>query len=348
MKSFLSKIGGKRFLVIGDLFQDIYLYGKAERISPEAPVPIIKVDNQKKVLGGAGNVASNLRELGCIVDLVSLVGQDNNGAELCGLLEEREIGTSGIISSSYPTITKTRIVSNDQHVIRYDIEEDFNSDLLSQTRLYEYICRMSSDYYDCVMLIDYSKGVLTHKLVSLAKCRFGDSIITADVKPEHFRWYNQIFAIAPNLKEAKMMSGLEDPNGVVRELKNQLELKTAIVTLSEKGVVISDEEEDIFHFPAYELITKERYHRMDVAGAGDTFLSVYTACICSGIPSSTSAYIANVAAAIVVNKLGTATCSVDELLKELENVSTEVVTEFCRPDRSIDNSSVEGSSAPAA
>ena len=307
-------------LVIGDIMLDIFLYGKSHRLSPEAPVPIVVVDHDSKVLGGAGNVASNLKSLGAHVDICGFVGEDVN--DIRDLLGAADISAGNLIlCKDMSTITKTRIVSNGQHLVRFDKEVQFNN-LDAVKELEDRIKKLSERVYDFVIISDYNKGVISQRTMDIIKESFKSVPIFVDPRPKNVNLYKGVFCITPNLHEAQTILNTDsyDVEHLAKNIKQMLNLKCVVITLSEKGLFLLGDE-DSQHINSYQIQTEqERLHRLDVSGAGDTLIGTFAACLSSGHSISESAFIGNVAAAIVVNKLGTAICSIEELNRELQHL----------------------------
>lgn len=318
MQNFTSK----RILVIGDLMLDIYLRGKASRISPEAPVPVVSAERRESIPGGAANVMSNLRSLGCKVVGVGFLGKDDEGKFLLNSLKQLGIETESIISTNLPTIHKTRVLANGQHVVRFDFDTDFSKvSEVNRSNLLGYIQTLASiKHFDAVVISDYCKGTVSQEILTAVKESFSCPII-ADTKPKNKNYFNGIWCIAPNLDEAKQMIGHwkgDDPFVIARILKKEMSLQTIIITLSDKGILLIDENDKEVLYDAYTNTDEhDPTQRFDVTGAGDTVISVFSACIASGIKTSDAVYAANIAAGVVVNKSGTASCSYDELVHEL-------------------------------
>jgi rfaE bifunctional protein kinase chain/domain len=316
----IEQIKGKKILVVGDLMLDIYLRGTANRISPEAPVPIVSAESKSLIPGGAANVMTNLRALGCNVTGVGLIGNDQEGQRLMELLNNSQINSECILISAKNTITKTRVLANGQHVVRFDFDSKFN-DLDLQDELIDAIrTKRQSHHYDAIILSDYCKGTINEKLTQMIREIFTCPII-CDTKPENKELFQNMWCITPNVHEARQMVGahIQKPTEIAKILKKELNLHCIVITLGEKGILCLDENDECIIYPAYiNSLGDDPRHVFDVTGAGDTVISVLTACIASGIPTKEAVYIANIGAGIVVRKLGTATCSFDELSTELD------------------------------
>ncbi len=315
----------KRLLVIGDLMLDIYLHGTASRISPEAPVPVVLAARRQQLPGGAANVVANLRAMNCHVSVVGFVGQDEAGDYLRSLIySDMHVSNEYIIRTELDTITKTRILANGQHLVRYDVDADFGELNEERQQLLSAIAYLSKNAsFDVVIVSDYCKGTISSDVMSLLKDVFHCPII-GDTKPRHKELFKGVFAIAPNLSEAKQMLSYhgDDNLFVAQTLKKELELESIIVTLADKGMLLVDNNDTPTFFKAYtEFDEHDPKQRFDVTGAGDTVISVFAACISAGIQPVDAVTVANIAAGIVVKKIGTSVCELEELDRELNKIS---------------------------
>ncbi len=294
-------------LVIGDIMLDRYVWGEVARISPEAPVPVVRVREQTEVLGGAGNVAANLAGLECPVTVIGMCGDDESGRQLKKLFDDKKITTHLFAGDSRPTITKTRIMAQNQQLFRMDEEnvEPFSPG--AQTQLIELV---EENLSKCktVVLSDYGKGLfqtpdLSQKIIKL--CRKQDIPVIVDPKGKDWKRYQGATFITPNTAELDLVS----PSSVDRdetkliasakEIRNTCSIDWLLVTRGPSGMCLLGPEEAVFLIPAR---AREVY---DVSGAGDTVVAVLAAGIASGLPFPEAAEMANAAAGIVVGKLGT-------------------------------------------
>lgn len=328
-KSF-EDLGKIKVLVIGDLILDEYLIGSVERISPEAPVPVVWVRNEKQSLGGSGNVVQNLSSIGVSGVVFGRIGLDKAGDSLEGHLLANSVTSQDLVllkSKSLPTILKTRIIASHQQICRVDreevvpltIEEEKNILLQFETKLKE--CA-------AVILSDYDKGYLTPSLIQsvIALCNRENKIVTVDPQVSHFFLYKNIHIMTPNHHEAgkalgrKLTSDLEIETAC-REISEKLTPDAMMITRGEKGMSIYERKTNSFyHIPT---VAKEVF---DVTGAGDTVITTYTAFIATGMPIADAALISNVSAGIVVGKLGAATVTqkeIEEALKTLGYLEVE-------------------------
>jgi D-beta-D-heptose 7-phosphate kinase/D-beta-D-heptose 1-phosphate adenosyltransferase len=319
--SFIPKFGKQKILVIGDLMIDQFLWGKVSRISPEAPVPIVAVEKETQMLGGAGNVANNLKSLGANVCICGVIGNDATGNKLREDLEANGLNIDAILSDeTRPTSIKTRIVAAHQQVVRVD--KEYKGDL-APALTDELIRRFEKmmPYIDAVIISDYGKGVINKAVLRKAIKLANDKKIpiTVDPKIENFLNYKKVSCITPNHKEA--VEGMrwnnitedKDVFDLGKRILKKLNSETVLITRGEKGMTLFEKGNRITHIPTR---AREVY---DVTGAGDTVIATLTLALASGANYRQAAEIANFAAGIVVAKLGTATVSPAELQKAISN-----------------------------
>ena len=308
----IPNFANARVLVVGDVMLDRYWSGPTSRISPEAPVPVVKVSDIEDRAGGAGNVALNIASLGTQAGLLGLVGQDNNARALESTLEHPHINTQFSALDSHPTITKLRVLSRHQQLIRLDFEEDFHqvdtSDMLAKFK-------SQLDNCDVVVLSDYGKGALSSIEPFIKAGRDAGKAVLIDPKGSDFKRYTGATLITPNLGEFETVMGVcKDEADLVEKgfaLMEDIQLDALLVTRSEKGMTLFQKDQQPIHLAA---TAREVY---DVTGAGDTVISVLAAAVAAGDTLSNATALANVAAALVVAKLGTATVSLAELRREV-------------------------------
>lgn len=308
---------GHRVLVVGDLMLDRYLWGAVERISPEAPVPVVRVDHKSCVAGGAGNVASNLSALGCKVALAGVVGTDDDGCQLLELLRSAGVDTAAVLSTADRLTTcKTRILGGQQQMLRLDVEKsgDYSLELLSL--LLSGIERSVSEC-SAIVLSDYGKGLLGDSVCQAIIRRGHELSIPTFVDPKglHYEKYAGCDVILPNRIELAAVTSTEpgDLELLIRkgeELRSKLGISRLAVTLGELGITLLDRD-GINRFPA---LAREVF---DVSGAGDTVIATMSAAVASGVDLHDAVRLANMAAGIVIRKLGTVPISQDELLASL-------------------------------
>lgn len=312
MKFSIPDYSQARVLVIGDVMLDSYYSGSATRISPEAPVPVVRVQNKESRPGGAANVALNIASLGGKCTLIGYVGCDSEGSELSSKLIKQNVNCKFVEVSNFPTITKLRVLSRHQQLIRLDFEQNFND--VEPTQL---ISMMSDCIDDCdvVILSDYGKGVLKHAptIIKIAK-EHGKKILV-DPKGTDFERYTGATAITPNMSEFEAVVGTvineDDLKVKAYKLLEKYGVENLLVTRSEKGMSLFSPQNDELHLPTN---AREVY---DVTGAGDTVIAVLAATLSTGANLKDSCRFANIAAGIVVGKLGTSTVSMEELAREM-------------------------------
>ena len=325
IKQTLDNFKGKRILVIGDVMLDRYIIGEVTRISPEAPVPVIKVSKELHVPGGASNTASNVSSLGGKAYLAGIIGDDNAGKILTDLLKKKNIETNGlVIDKERPTIQKTRVVGQPQQIVRIDYEEDEKVSPEIEEKLIDYI-RTILNEIDVVVISDYAKGVVTKNLASniITLCNESKKPIIVDPKPSNLELFKGATLVTPNQKEASLMTGMENKleNVVVmgEKIKDILN-SNVLITKGEYGSSLIELKGDIIHIPTK---AKEVY---DVSGAGDTVVAALALSIAAGADLKYAAVIANHAAGIVVGKAGTATTTVKEILSLFEKEESKTKT----------------------
>lgn len=299
-------------LVIGDLMIDHYLWGSCERISPEAPVQIVDISRETTVLGGAGNVINNLVTLGAKVSVGSVIGEDANGAELLEMLRIIDVDTSNIVTQNgRKTSKKSRIIASSQQVLRYDKESrDAIKDAQADKILNSLKDTISS--YDAVILSDYGKGVLSNILCQgvISLCKRSGVKVLVDPKGSDYSKYKGAYLLTPNKKEAILATKIEIKDkeslkNALSKLKQECELTISMITLSEEGIATYEDEMKIFPTVAKEVF--------DVTGAGDTVIASIAYALSAGENIDKAASFANLAAGVVVGKIGSATVSLDEI-----------------------------------
>lgn len=310
-------------LVIGDVMVDAYYFGSVDRISPEAPVPVISVSKKDHRPGGAANVALNLISLGAKVSLCAVIGFDEEGRELMSLLNTEKIDTSGIYTDNYrPTTMKTRVISGNHHLLRIDHESTEYISTETENFLIDFV-KKSINTIDAIIIEDYNKGLLTERLISEVITISNQKNIPTivDPKKENFFAYKNCTLFKPNRKEIRegLKTDLDLTLAVniekaADELMNILGCKNIMVTLSEDGVFVKSATKSS-HIKAHERkIT-------DVSGAGDTVVSVAALCLASGMELSQTAEIANIAGGLVCQKVGVVPINKNELIEELERLN---------------------------
>ncbi|MBA5249525.1 MAG: D-glycero-beta-D-manno-heptose-7-phosphate kinase [Gammaproteobacteria bacterium] len=303
-----------KLLVIGDLMIDHYLWGSCDRISPEAPVQVINIQKESSVLGGAGNVINNLHALGAEVGVMSVVGDCEICDELKALLADIQVNTRYLITQKNRiTSKKSRIIASQQQVVRYDRESTDEINDASQAQLLKSFENLVGNY-DVILLSDYGKGVLTFKLtqslISIAR-QHGKKILV-DPKGLDYSKYKGAYLLTPNKKEASeaLTMNINDDESLadaIKKLKTAYELQVSLITLSEQGVAVYDEELRIHPTQAREVF--------DVTGAGDTVLASLGFSLACGYLIDDAVQFSNLAAGVVVGKIGSATATMNEIIE---------------------------------
>ena len=318
----LGRIQGRRVVVLGDVMLDEYLYGEVNRISPEAPVPIVRVSRERAVLGGAANVASNLRAIGATPVLLGTYQEDAAGRRLRGLLEEQGIDAGRLLQDpGRPTIIKTRVIGQQQQMLRIDRED---TDPLGKSAV-EALCASLEPLLagaGALVISDYAKGSVNGPVMDLVRSLCGARNLPwiVDPKPEHAHLYRGATLMTPNTKELSELSrmpskGDGDLAMAGLAMVGELELQGLLVTRSEKGMALFTAESR--HREPW-LIPTEAREVFDVSGAGDTVIAVFAAAIASGADWKAAAMLANAAAGVVVGKMGTATATPEEILRHYQ------------------------------
>lgn len=315
---YLKQFSKARILVIGDFMLDQFVWGSVNRISPEAPVPVVNVQRESYMPGGALNVANNIRTLGGTVYPCGVVGRDLEGRMLVKTIRREGIETGGVIyDASRRTTLKTRIIAHSQQVVRFDREKAEDISKEDRSAMMRFI-RAAVEKTDVIIVEDYGKGViqpaLLEELLKLAKKH--KKPVVVDPKEKHFSYYKGATAITPNRKEAygaiehSEKLPLKEVGG---KLLSKLDLEGVLVTLGEDGMALFEKNGSVTQIPT---AAREVY---DVSGAGDTVISVFSMALAVGAKMKDAARMSNIAAGIVVGKLGTATVTPEELELALRN-----------------------------
>lgn len=301
-----------RILVIGDLMIDEYLWGTCDRISPEAPVQVVDIKKETKVLGGAGNVISNLVALGSEVSVMSVIGNDEAGHEVKSMLDKQGVKSFLVEQSGRKTSRKTRLMASHSQVVRYDKESKNSISATSAKAIFDKLQEKITSY-DTILLSDYNKGVLTRELLEkvISYANKYNKKVLVDPKGNDFSKYKGAYLLTPNKKEAQIASGIQIENDdslrkALEKLKADASLGVSLITLSENGIAILDNDEVIIK----PTVAREVY---DVTGAGDTVLASLGFALSLGCDIQNSVEFANLAAGVVVGKIGSATATLDEI-----------------------------------
>ena len=302
----------KRILVLGDLMMDKYIWGDVSRISPEAPIPVVAAKNDTSCLGGAGNVGHNLQSLGAFPILTGVVGKDKEG----DWIRKNVADNRGIfVSKTRPTTVKTRIIAHHQHVVRVDMEEKTPVSSQLTERVFRFIQR---EKFDALIISDYNKGLVTDSLLQkLLSFTLKEKIpVCVDPKVEHFLSFSPVTLITPNHLEAERIVhhaclSDQDVEKAGKTILSKISSQYLILKRGEQGLSVFEREKKALHVPT---LAQEVY---DVTGAGDTVIAVSSLALLAGASIQEAALLANIAAGIVVGKLGTATLSQAELIAAL-------------------------------
>lgn len=310
IENVIRQLKHKKILVVGDLMIDHYIWGKVERISPEAPVPVVEVKKQEHRLGGAANVVNNLKSLGAEPFLIGVAGRDDNTSKLRNLIAQLGVSYDGIIETvSRPTTVKTRIIAHNQQVVRIDNEDSAQIDSVTENRI---ITKIETwlDTADAVIIEDYNKGMLTEKIIKylVHESNKKGKIITVDPKFRNFFSYTDCTVFKPNLNELQKNLGIEitgdkDFEKASEKIMSLINPKYLVITMGDKGLAVFSQQNEFDGGKRYNIPTfaQEVY---DVSGAGDTIISVLTLCLAAGLDIVNAAIVANHAAGAVCGKIG--------------------------------------------
>lgn len=323
-------------LVLGDLMIDHYLWGSCERISPEAPVQVVDIAKETTVLGGAGNVVNNLHSLGANVSVSSVIGNDEEGRELLNMLESINVNCDNIIiQENRKTSKKSRVIAVSQQIIRYDKESKEDITETSVRKITEALSKNIS-LYDAVILSDYGKGVLTDTLSEaiIELANVNNVKVLVDPKGSDFSKYKGAYLLTPNKKEAILATQIEIKDDeslkeALLKLKKECDLDISLITLSEDGIATYDKEVEIFPTVAKEVF--------DVTGAGDTVIASIAFALSAGMTLQETAAFSNLAAGVVVGKIGSATVSIDEIEEYEASLHKSISDAHIKTFNDIDN-----------
>ncbi len=296
---------GKRIAVVGDMMLDGYFWGDVKRISPEAPVPVLEVEDEFFRFGGAANVALNILTLGGIPIPIGVIGNDNDGKSFSSLIRDRKMESDGIVvDNDRPTTTKTRVIANNQHVVRIDKESKAYINHKIEEKILSYL-ESELAKLDGIILQDYNKGILTPSLISnvISLANKKNILITVDPKFDNFFEYKNVTVFKPNRKETETVLGIrikddKDVSSAGRNLLQKLNSKYVLLTLGESGIAVFEKDDKEKRMP-----TKAR-KVADVSGAGDTVISTLTIGLAAGADIYEACYLANYAAGVVCGEVG--------------------------------------------
>lgn len=321
LREILDRFGGVRVAIFGDLMLDRYMWGDVNRISPEAPVPVVEVARESSSFGGAANVADNVTSLGASSSVVGVIGDDAPGRELLDLLRGRGVDVEGVLAlPGRPTTTKTRIIAHSQQVVRADQEDSSALAGEVEERVAANV-RAAVERADVLIVSDYGKGVVTGATLKAAmgEARGAGKMVCVDPKESHFGSYVGVTAITPNQKEAGAALGvrIEDEstlNEVGWKLRERLDAECVVITRGEQGMSLFMKSGELTNIPT---VAREVY---DVTGAGDTVVSALAVALAAGATMVEAALIANHAAGVVIREVGTASTTVEEIARSFREL----------------------------
>jgi len=318
LRALVARFAGRRVAVLGDVMLDRYLWGRVDRISPEAPVPVVEVERESFTLGGAGNVAVNLASLGAVPVLFGALGADAAGGEMRAAFEARGVSSSAIVEdAARPTTVKTRLIAHSQQVVRFDRESRAD---LAGAALDALLAALERDLPSCEALVvsDYGKGVIQPATLAraLGLARARRLPVCVDPKESHIDHYRGVGILTPNQHEAGWAQGrrVTDEASLLEVgwgLQRRLDAEAVLVTRGAQGMSLFERGGRVTHIPT---VAREVY---DVTGAGDTVASVVALALAAGADYPAACYVANHAAGLVIREIGTASCTAPQLLASL-------------------------------
>jgi D-beta-D-heptose 7-phosphate kinase/D-beta-D-heptose 1-phosphate adenosyltransferase len=318
LKKYIDGFSQAKIFVIGDIILDEYVWGEVSRISPEAPVPVVDVTRKTKMLGGAANVIHNLSTLGASPVLCGVIGEDRPGRKITSKIKDMGLNPDGIVlEQGRPTSVKTRVIAQNQQVVRFDRERRSDISRESLERLLD-IIRKNLNSIDAIVVSDYGKGVISSNLMKGLREMVRDAsiIIAVDPKTGNFEYYHEVDVITPNHHEAGIFCHIDivDDNTLMQAGKHmlgKLNCRSVLITQGRDGMTLFEKGGEITHIPT---VAKQVF---DVTGAGDTVVSTFSLGLASGLDLKSSAILSNFAAGIVVGEVGTSTVKAEELKRIL-------------------------------
>lgn len=328
LESIFNSFNNLKALIIGDVMVDAYLFGNVSRISPEAPVPVVSVSSRDNRLGGAANVALNIQALGATPILCSVIGNDDKSDLFLELLEKQNLSTQGIIKSpNRITTVKTRVIGNNHQMLRVDSEMETDITKEESELLFQKVENLiSQTKFDVLIFEDYDKGLLTSEFIErvIDFANLNNIPVAVDPKKKNFLNYKKASLFKPNLKELKegLKQDFDHKNqlelfSAVKSLKEKLAISKALITLSENGILISNETESV-------IIPAHIRNISDVSGAGDTVISVAALCLALDLPDKVLASLANLAGGLVCEKIGVVSIDKNQLYREACSVLNDL------------------------
>jgi len=321
-----ERFGQMNVLVVGDIMLDSYIWGKVDRISPEAPVPVVLVERREDRLGGAANVALNLKALGANVHILAGIGNDSYAIILKELLTREAMNCDGLVHTRSKTTVKTRIIGNAHHLLRLDEEITEQPNAATEIEIIEVFKRLlGASRFDAVIFEDYDKGFLSERIIAelVAMCKSAGIKTAVDPKKRNFRYYRNVTLFKPNLKEIKeglniavSGSNIASLKQADHELRKALQHENTLLTLSENGVYYSSNGISGKHEAHFRQI-------VDVSGAGDTVISVATLCIAAGLSMEQTAQWSNIAGGLACERVGVVPVNREQLREEIVRLVTQ-------------------------
>ena len=321
-----ERFGQMNVLVVGDIMLDSYIWGKVDRISPEAPVPVVLVERREDRLGGAANVALNLKALGANVHILAGIGNDSHAIILKELLTREAMNCDGLMHTRSKTTVKTRIIGNAHHLLRLDEEITEQPNAATEIEIIEVFKRLlAASRFDAVIFEDYDKGFLSERIIAelVAMCKSAGIKTAVDPKKRNFRYYRNVTLFKPNLKEIKeglniavSGSNIASLEQADQELRKALQHENTLLTLSENGVYYSSNGISGKHEAHFRQI-------VDVSGAGDTVISVATLCMAAGLSMEQTAQWSNIAGGLACERVGVVPVNRGQLREEIVRLVTQ-------------------------
>ncbi len=321
-----ERFGQMNVLVVGDIMLDSYIWGKVDRISPEAPVPVVLVERREDRLGGAANVALNLKALGANVHILAGIGNDSHAIILKELLTREAMNCDGLMHTRSKTTVKTRIIGNAHHLLRLDEEITEQPNAATEIEIIEVFKRLiGAARFDAVIFEDYDKGFLSERIIAelVAMCKSAGIKTAVDPKKRNFRYYRNVTLFKPNLKEIKeglniavSGSNIASLEQADQELRKALQHENTLLTLSENGVYYSSNGISGKHEAHFRQI-------VDVSGAGDTVISVATLCMAAGLSMEQTAQWSNIAGGLACERVGVVPVNRGQLREEIVRLVTQ-------------------------
>lgn len=315
-----ERFGQMNVLVVGDIMLDSYIWGKVDRISPEAPVPVVLVERREDRLGGAANVALNLKALGANVHILAGIGNDSHAIILKELLTREAMNCDGLMHTRSKTTVKTRIIGNAHHLLRLDEEITEQPNAATEIEIIEVFKRLlGASRFDAVIFEDYDKGFLSERIIAelVAMCKSAGIKTAVDPKKRNFRYYRNVTLFKPNLKEIKeglniavSGSNIASLEQADQELRKALQHENTLLTLSENGVYYSSNGISGKHEAHFRQI-------VDVSGAGDTVIGVATLCMAAGLSMEQTAQWSNIAGGLACEQVGVVPVNREQLREEI-------------------------------